>query len=254
MLIEEITNHKASELIGKIDTLALPVGTLEAHGPHCSVMADVLIPKRMSEEVEKLAGDRVFIAPVIPYGHTWHLQDRPGSHNISFNVLSDYVYEVMKGFREGWKIRYVILLDGHGGNTEALAYAAERATALGMKTAILSWWTRGFVEKLRVVMKEPEGHAGEAETSLLWFVGDRYVDEKIIPKTPNRYNYAKGRTAATLMDIYDPSVGKAAFPDAYSGNPGGASREKGRLLMEKSAEIVVEVIDALRAGKVLDLS
>ncbi len=90
MFVEDITSDKASKIIGTIDTLILPVGTIEAHGPHCSVAADVIVPVKMAQEIEKLAGDSVYIAPIIPYGHTWHLKDFPGSHDVSSEVLSEY--------------------------------------------------------------------------------------------------------------------------------------------------------------------
>ena len=130
MLIEEITSDRASKIIGKIDTLVLPVGTLEAHGPHCSVASDIIVPVKLAHEVEKLAGDRIYVAPIIPYGHTWHLKDFPGSHDVSGEVLSEYVYQVLRGFLP-WKIKYVIIINGHGGNDEALGLAAEKLRRSG---------------------------------------------------------------------------------------------------------------------------
>jgi hypothetical protein len=64
MLIEDITSDKASKVIGKIDTLASPVRTVEALGPHCSVASDVNVPVKLALEAEKLPSDRVHIAPV----------------------------------------------------------------------------------------------------------------------------------------------------------------------------------------------
>ena len=144
MLIEEITSDRASKIIGKIDTLVLPVGTVEAHGPHCSVASDIIVPVRLAQEVEKLAGDRIYVAPIIPYGHTWHLKDFPGSHDISGEVLTEYVFQVLKGFLS-WKIKYAIIINGHGGNDEALALAAEKAASLGIKTVVLDWWSGPFL-------------------------------------------------------------------------------------------------------------
>jgi creatinine amidohydrolase len=46
MLVEELTSAGASRCVGKVDTVLIPVGTIEAHGPHCSVATDVLIPEK----------------------------------------------------------------------------------------------------------------------------------------------------------------------------------------------------------------
>ena len=249
VLIEELNSYRAEELIGKIDTVLLPVGTLEAHGPHCSVMSDVLIPTRICEDVEKLTGDRVFIAPVIPFGHTWHLKDKPGSHDVPYTPFSDYVYHVLKGFLT-WKVKYAVIMNGHGGNIQALHYAAERASDAGVKTVVLSWWAGGFADAIKGMVQDVDGHAGESETSFLWFVGDKYVDQSLIPKEPHMISFDKGRTAASFMDTYDENINRAAFPRAYSGNPAAATKEKGRRMNEIVARGIVDVIDALRAGTI----
>jgi creatinine amidohydrolase len=250
MLIDEMTSSKASQLIGKIDTVLLPVGTLEAHGPHLSVASDVVIPARVAQEVERLAGDRVFVAPVIPYGHNFHLMHAPGTHDVPSQIFSDYVYHVLRGFA-AWKIKYAVILNGHGGNTDALRLAAERASDAGLKTVVLNWWGSGFVERFKGVVQDIDGHAGESETSLLWFAGDRYVDRTLIPKVPNPIDFSKGRTSAGYIDAYDPDLNRKVFPKAYSGNPAAGSKEKGARLNEILAEGLVEVIDALRNGTLM---
>jgi len=256
MRIDELTSGKASQLIGKIDTIIIPIGTIEAHGPHCSVMSDVLIAQKLAEEVNRLAGDRVFIGPAIPYGHSWELQDQPGSHLIPRKVLADYVLEVIKGFQQ-WKIKYAILLNGHGsvgfgsgGNIEPLHEAAERATELGIKTVVLLWCFAP--EAIKKVTEDVDGHAGEAETSAVWFLGDRYVDTDAIPKVEHRLYSVQ--TPVPLNDIFDPELNRAVWPMAYWGKPFDASPEKGRQIFELLAKSLVEIIDAMRAGKLIKLS
>jgi creatinine amidohydrolase len=249
MLVEDITSDKASKIIGKFDTLILPVGTVEAHGPHCSVAADIIVPVKMAQEVEKLAGDRVLIAPIIPYGHTWHLKDFPGSHDIPGEVLSQYVFEVLKGFYTAWKIKYAIILNGHGGNDQALALSAERAASMGLMTIVLDWWSGQFLDALNKVVPELDGHGGEGETSLVWNVGEKYVDASIIPKED--HFRPKNETVAGFKDIRDTHYAAVVMPRAYLGRPSRASREKGRLLNEEGARLIVDLIDRVRAGKLM---
>lgn len=250
MLIEEMNSTKASQAIGKIDTVLLPVGTLEAHGPHCSVASDILIPERIALEVERLAGDRVFVAPVIPYGHNFHLMHAPGTHDVPTSVFGEYVYHVLRGFMD-WKVKYAVVLNGHGGNTDALRIAGERASSAGMKTVVLSWWGSGFPERFKGVVEDVDGHGGESETSFLWFAGDRYVDRNLIPREPNQIDFGKGKTAASYLDTYDGDLNRRVFPKAYSGNPSAATKEKGGRLNEIVAKGIVDAIDALRTGSIL---
>ncbi|MFI5422269.1 MAG: creatininase family protein [Nitrososphaerales archaeon] len=247
MFIEEITSDKASKIIGKIDTLILPVGTVEAHGPHCSVASDIIVPVRMGQEVEKLAGDRVLIAPIIPYGHTWHLKDYPGSHDIPGEILSKYVFEVLKGFHESWKVKYAIILNGHGGNDHPLAIAAERAASIGLKTIVLDWWSGGFLAALNKFVPDMGGHAGEGETSLVWNVGEKYLDTKIIPKEDHLRG--KNDSIADFSAIFDPNFTASVLPNAYAGRPSRASVEKGHLLNEQAARLIVELVDKFRSGR-----
>lgn len=240
-----MNSTRASQVIGKIDTLLIPVGTLEAHGPHCSVATDTIIPEKLVEEVDKIAGDRVLVGPTIPYGHTWRLKDRPGSLDVPRRVLADYAFEVIKGYGETWKIKYVLFVNGHGGNIEALHDAAERSADLGMKSVVLSWWVGGFRDAYKGIVEETEGHGGEAETSLLLYAGEKYVDKSLIPNQDHDFSY---KTAAGIGDIYDPASDRAAFPKAYSGKPRAASLEKGKLLNERAVKVILQVIDAMRSG------
>jgi len=244
----DLNHTSASKIIGKVDTLLLPIGTLEAHGPHCSVATDTIIPEKLVDEVDRLAKDRVLIAPAIPYGHTWRLKDRAGSLDISRKALSDYVFEVIKGFGESWKIKYALIVNGHGGNIEALHEAAERAEAMGIKTVVLSWWVGGFLDVLNKVVKDASGHAGEAETSLVMHAGEQYVDKNLIPAEAHDHSF---KTVATLGDIFDPNATHAYYPQPYSGNPKAATLEKGRILNEMLAKEIVRVADELRSGNPL---
>jgi creatinine amidohydrolase len=248
MKIAELTGKKASETVGKVDTVVIPVGTLERHGPHCSVMSDVLIPEKIAEEIDALAGKDVLIGPTIPYGHTWRLKAHAGSHDVPRQVLADYAFYVVKGFQP-WGVKYAVFLNGHGGNIEALHDAAERASDSGIKTVVLSWWAGGFQTTMKEVVEDLGGHGGEAETSLLWNAGDKYVDATAIPRQEHSYSF---KAAASVSDVFNEDVNKKIYPQAYSGRPFAASKEKGRLLTQRAAKLVVDTIRALRNGDIVD--
>ena len=69
---------------------------------------------------------------------------------------------------------------GTGGNIEPLHEAAEKASELGIKTVVLLWCFAH--DALKDITADVDGHAGEAETSLIWYYGEKYVDRGIIPK------------------------------------------------------------------------
>ena len=207
-------------------------------------------PKKLTKSLEiEFSSHRQFHTDV-----PRELREYPGSHTVSGKALADYVFEVIKGFQT-WKIKNVILLNGHsavgggaGGNIEPLHDAAERASQLGIRTIVLSWWAPH--KAFKGVVEDVEGHAGETETSLLWYLGDSYVDKSLIPK--QRHDFSM-KTAAEASDVFDPELGKRLWPMAFSGNPSAASKEKGKVINELVVKAVVEVIDAMKAGALVSL-
>jgi creatinine amidohydrolase len=247
VIIRETNSTIAEKMIGKIDTLVIPFGTVEIHGPHGSLMSDGIVPERIAEEADKIAGDRVYIAPLIPYGHTPFTKDFPGSHTVPTRTLADFAFEVVKGF-QSWKIKNVILFTGHGGNSDALRDAAERAADLGLRTMVLAWWDSGFRERYKGIAEDLDGHSGEAETAILLYLGDKFADKKLIPRESQ--SYPPQPVAGVATSVFTPELNAISGPRGYAGKPIAATAEEGRLLVQNAANVLVEVIDALRTGKI----
>lgn len=159
-------------------TLLLPIGTLEAHGI-TSLGTDNEIPTRLSEALaERL---NALVAPAIPYGVTSHLGALAGGTHIRADAFTDYVAAVIttmshQGFSN------IIVMNGHGGNSEALKEAARRVHEdTGVYVAIFSWWTecRAISEE---VLGVPGGHAGSDETAaMLAIASDQVFPERWDP-------------------------------------------------------------------------
>jgi creatinine amidohydrolase len=155
----------------RIHTVLLPVGTLEAHGI-TSLGTDNEIPARLSEAIaERL---NALVAPTIPFGVTAHLGALAGGTHVPPAVFSDYVAAVLttlshQGFSN------IIVMNGHGGNSEALKEAAQTVhQATGVYVAVFSWWTetRSISEEALGV---PGGHAGSDETAAMLAIAPEQV-------------------------------------------------------------------------------
>jgi len=155
----------------RVHTLLLPVGTLEAHGI-TSLGTDNVIPTRLSEALaERL---NAVVAPTIPYGVTAHLGALAGGTHIRADAFTDYVAAVLttmshQGFSN------IIVMNGHGGNTEALKEAVRRVhEETGVYLAVFSWWT-----ECRTVSEEilgvPGGHGGSDETAAMLAIASEQV-------------------------------------------------------------------------------
>jgi creatinine amidohydrolase len=202
-----------------IDTLILPIGTIEAHGPHAPLGTDVLIPKRIADYIERQLSGRVWTAPEIAYGHCWSLQDFPGTIDVPQRIFADYVHAVVSSFAK-WGLKNVVLLNGHGGNSAALNEVANRLVDEGLHVLVSNYWL-DYQDAIREITPGV-GHAGEDETSLVMAIDPKTVDLSL----------TEAHTINTPPRLRYPGIGKAMYPEAYSGDAKAASVEKGERLFE----------------------
>jgi len=158
----------------EIDTVILPVGTIEAHC--CTNLGtDVTIPdfiaKNLAPEIQAL------IAPSISYGITRTLRAFPGSMTVSPKSFEVYVGDVLIGlFKTGFK--KAIIINGHGGHYDELKDIALRAWELTSGyTIIIHWWH--LVESLTMeFFGESGGHGGIDETAMVLAADPNLVKPK----------------------------------------------------------------------------
>jgi len=136
---EQLTTRRFAELMPDMKTALLPTGTVEAHGLHCPLGTDNYAPQALAARLETRHPDRVLVAPAIPYGHSWELEDWPGTLSIPAEAFQQYVTEVGRAMLR-WGIRDIVVLNGHGGNNGALGHAAEAIADAGGRVVITNWW------------------------------------------------------------------------------------------------------------------
>lgn len=216
-----------------IDTLILPIGTIVAHGPHAPLGTDLLIPKRLADGIERRLSGRVWTAPEIAYGSSWHFQGFPGTIDVPQRIVADYVHAVASSFAK-WGIKHVVLLNGHGGNIGVLNEVASRLVDEGLQVQLINYWIdyRDTIAEIAPGV----GHAGEDETSLVMAIDPQNVDLSLAGDahaidTPQGFRY--------------PGMGQAMFPHAYNGNPRAASVEKGERLLALIEERLVQDITTM---------
>src|SRR4051812_14515964 len=170
--IDRLNWMEFAEIVPRhVNTALLPVGTLEAHGV-TSLGTDNEIPTRLSESI---AGRlNAMVAPTIPYGVTAHLGALAGGTHVPAPAFTDYVAAVLRAMaHQGFQ--NVIVMNGHGGNTDALRDATRRVhEETGLFVAVFNWWVemRPFVEES---LGAPGGHAGVDETAAMLAIAPAQV-------------------------------------------------------------------------------
>src|ERR1700730_13942486 len=169
----------------KIDSVLLPLGTLEPHGITANG-TDIIIPLAMARDIAPRVN--AMITRVVPSGFTGALDAYPGSFTIPENIYREYVRAVLVGLARN-KFKNIVMLNGHGaGQTAVLAALAQevgRETATRILT--INWWSY-CSDVCSEVFGEDGGHAGNTETAYMLAIDSELVHKK-------RYARAKMATA-----------------------------------------------------------
>jgi len=212
--LDELTYVEISKLIqAGVDTVVLPVGTVEPHGPHLPLGTDTLIAETLAERVA--AKLNALLLPAVPYGVTGSLHGYPGSVRVEPEALEKLVYSVLESIAfSGFK--YALIVNGHGGNTPSLETAARRAWyERGLATMVVDWWVlareRGVTQ--RVLGKEG-GHAATDETAIVLAVKPQLAKRELYSSS-EIYVHSAGVRAYPLPGTvinYTPQEGDVNFP------------------------------------------
>lgn len=198
----------------------LPVGALEAHGPHLPLAADQIQAEATAEALAHQMA--VLIAPTLAYGSCPGARRFPGTVSLTMASLGSMAREVLAEFgRMG--VRRVLVLSGHGerGHMAALREAADAAMQQfeGMRIVVLCDYE--FVYELRGTEAPPtDGHGGLLETSRVIFLSGPLVG----PDRP----VVEYRGSTFLPGA--PS--SREWPESVMGDTRPASAELGRRIQE----------------------
>ena len=215
--------------------MVLPVGALERHGDHLPLGTDGILALYVAEAVAEKLG--AVLLPPIWYGVCTAMRGHRGTFDVSQEALSSYVIEVLlEAHRNG--ARLVAVINGHGGNTQALHYAAREASRRSeLAVAVIDWW-RDVATDTRAELFDKPGHAGEDETSAMLAVRGELVDMSAATAF---------ETERPPIRVYSRKLEERLYAKALTGDASKASPDKGKRWLEAVVEdIVLKIREALR--------
>ncbi|QLG26193.1 creatininase family protein [Halorarum halophilum] len=235
-LLHEQTTTEAGDLFDdEVEVAVLPAGSVEQHGPALPLGTDFLAAEAVARGLDR---DDSVVLPTVPVGVSTHHRQFDGTLWVDPETFEDYVGEILASVASHG-VRKLVVVNGHGGNVDALSRTARRLRGERIAFAApWNWWSSldGLDEAL--FDQSGIGHADAMETSMIAHLAADLVREAAIEEAEAGAADSWGRTvhgAEVGFDVADFSESGAA------GRPTDGSAEKGRRLYEQS----VSELDAL---------
>ncbi len=211
----------------KTRVLILPTGSFEQHGPHLPLWTDTLIAWKLAlKAAEGLEdeGIETLVLPPIPYGisHMWN--NNEGTISVKQEDFVKYLVDAAaSAIRWG---THLVILNGHGGNVDAVKYAAREIAQLSNKpVAVINWWEL-VSDVIDDVCETGFFHADECETSVAAYLGIPLTGRPRPSPRPFRRKQPGG------VHVYMPEHELRHEPGSF-GSPSKYSAGKGRKIVEE---------------------
>jgi creatinine amidohydrolase len=178
VFLGEMTNPEVIAFLEKHQTVIVPTGAVEQHGPHGPLLTDVLIPTEIARRVAPRIG--ALVAPPINYALSYPHVGFPGMMHIRIPTFMALVEDLCVSFANSG-FRRIIFLNGHYDNTYAIAYAcanAQERLPKNMAQAFpINYWDAFTAEDIDEFSGLKNGlHANLGETSAVLRINPALVD------------------------------------------------------------------------------
>jgi creatinine amidohydrolase len=254
----EMTWPEIKEAAAAERVAIVPVATIEDHGTHLPVDTDLLLCASVCEAAVARAPERAVLVPPINHGFSPHHMDFPGPITIGAQTFIAYGVDVGRSLvQHGF--RRVLIVNGHGSNSPFVDIIARLVVVeTGALAAAVNYWSAPGVREAAESFRESDrvggmDHACEFETSLYLALKPDLVDmskaRRELSHRPTK-NYwtdlVAGDGPLMMMEPWS-----TLSETGVMGDPTKASAEKGRTLLEAAAAGIVELIDELRARRIV---
>jgi len=200
---------------GPRQLLVVPVGSLEQHGPHLPLDTDTRIAVAVARRA--CAGRTgVALAPPLPIGASGEHAAFAGTLSIGSEALASCLIELGRHASLHWPA--LLLVNGHGGNAEAIRAAVGR---LGYEGRAGQAW--------HASLPDGDSHAGRSETSIMLALAPGAV----------RLDAAERgdvRPLERILPLLREQGVRAVSANGVLGDPVGASAAEGERLLGHLAD------------------
>ena len=242
--LAQLTWEEVRDLERDRTLVLLPVGAIEAHGPHLPLDTDVVIATAMARAGAKRLGARdevVLILPALAYttagfGAAFH-----GTLSISGGTVTALIVDLARSLARH-SFRLLALANAHldPAHLTALHEAVKLASDARLLPIVFPDLTRKpWGSRLGDEFRSGACHAGQFETSIVLTEHPAAVRENLRQSlAPNP------RSLSDAIRAGKQTFEQAGGPRAYFGDPAAASADEGSRLMETLGAILEEAVIA----------
>jgi len=239
--LAQLTWEEVRDLDRARTIVVLPVGAMEAHGPHLPLATDVVIAAAMARAgAGRLAARHpVLILPGLAYTAAGFAAKFHGTLSISGSTVTALIIDLARTLSDqGFRLLAIANAHLDPEHLTALHEAVKLGTAGGLLPIIFPDLTRRpWGSRLGEEFKSGACHAGKFESSILLHEHPSGVRDKIrraLPPNPR-----------SLSDAI--KTGKRTFEEAggaraYFGDPAAATPEEGSKLVDALGGILEEAV------------
>lgn len=243
---ENLTSSDFAAAVVACDRVAIiPIGVLEAHASHLPLGTDMFTAHFAACQAAEQ--EPIIVFPQYPFSINHETAHLPGGvvikRELAFALLENICDEI---HRNG--INKIILISGHGGNRHFLPLFVQTLPEKA-KSYVVYYADLPVVPEEEAIIEHPEnGHACEAETSMVRHINDALVRMEQVPPKPftnlNRNEPVATAGGYTQVDWY------AMYPHMYVGDARKATAVKGAKLFAYRIALLVNLIRAVKADDV----
>lgn len=221
---KQLTNHEVDALDRRLPVL-IPIGLIEAHGPHLSLGVDIDTAEYFSRAIAERTG--AVLAPGLPYGFADEMRDYPGTIGLKTSTFTQVIAELGSMFCYH-RFQSLIFVSGHGANKAPCeaAFWTIWESYPDAKLACWNWWTEAGITGIH--------HADKGETEVAAVTGAVYYPERAVDfKIDKPWHKLRSRQA-----IHPKSGG-------INGEPTKADLDLGRANRDKVVDVLSAKVSAI---------
>ena len=245
VFLGEMTDPEVRAALERTQTIIIPTGSTEQHGPHGPLLTDAIVPTEVGRRVAERIG--ALVGPAINYALSYPHVGFTGVVHIRVATFMSLIEDLCASYASIGFTR-IVFLNGHYDNTYAIAYAcataAERMPA-GVDAFPVNYWDGMTAEEAGEFFGPTTGlHANRGETSAVMAIDPDLVDldaaNAELPPFPEVTNQAPVHTA--FFFSAPGSVHRATKSGTW-GDAREASVEYGQRYLDVVTDATVRVLD-----------